>query len=46
MLKIGDFAKLARVRSYAALLPYHKLGLLVPEQVDPDSGYHWSSGQR
>jgi DNA-binding transcriptional MerR regulator len=45
MLKIGDFAKLSRV-SIRMLRYYDELGLLVPEQVDPVSGYRFYAAQQ
>jgi DNA-binding transcriptional MerR regulator len=38
MLNIGEFARLGQV-SPRMLRHYHELGLLVPDQVDPASGY-------
>jgi len=38
MLNIGEFAKLGQV-SPRMLRHYHELGLLVPERVDPTTGY-------
>lgn len=40
MLKIGDFARLARISS-RILRHYDRLGLLTPAQVDPATGYRW-----
>jgi DNA-binding transcriptional MerR regulator len=38
MLNIGEFAQLGQV-SPRMLRHYHEIGLLVPEQVDPTTGY-------
>jgi DNA-binding transcriptional MerR regulator len=38
MLNIGEFARLGQV-SPRMLRHYDRLGLLVPDRVDPDSGY-------
>jgi DNA-binding transcriptional MerR regulator len=38
MLNIGEFARLGQV-SPRMLRHYDQLGLLVPERVDPDTGY-------
>ena len=40
LLSIGEFARLSRL-SAKALRRYDELGLLVPQRVDPDSGYRW-----
>lgn len=40
MLKIGDFSKLSRL-SIKALRYYDEIGLLVPQQVDPFTGYRY-----
>ncbi|HEY7143551.1 MAG TPA: helix-turn-helix domain-containing protein [Streptosporangiaceae bacterium] len=39
-MSIGEFARLSRL-SAKALRLYDELGLLMPEQVDPASGYRW-----
>lgn len=45
MLKIGDFSKLARI-SIRMLRYYDTAGLLVPESIDPFTGYrHYSEAQ-
>lgn len=45
MFKIGDFSRLTRV-SVKTLRHYDKLGLLVPLQVDEQTGYrYYSAGQ-
>lgn len=40
MIKIGDFSKLARI-SVRMLRHYEKIGLLMPEYVDEQSGYRF-----
>ena len=40
LLSIGEFARRSRL-SAKALRRYDELGLLVPQCVDPDSGYRW-----
>lgn len=40
MLKIGDFSRLSRI-SIRMLRHYDSLGLLVPERVDPQTGYRY-----
>jgi DNA-binding transcriptional MerR regulator len=40
LLSIGEFAHASRL-SPKALRLYDELGLLVPERVDPDTGYRW-----
>jgi DNA-binding transcriptional MerR regulator len=40
MLKIGDFSKLSRI-SIRMLRHYDEIGLLVPENIDPFSGYRY-----
>ncbi|HEY6481459.1 MAG TPA: helix-turn-helix domain-containing protein [Streptosporangiaceae bacterium] len=40
LLSIGEFARLSRL-SAKALRRYDELDLLVPQRVDPDSGYRW-----
>ena len=42
MLKIGDFSKLSRV-SIRMLRHYDQMGLLVPENIDPLTGYRYYS---
>ncbi len=42
MFKIGDFSKLTMI-SIRMLRHYDSLGLLVPEQTDPDTGYRYYS---
>lgn len=42
MIRIGDFSKLSRI-SIRMLRHYNELGLLVPEQVDPSTGYRYYS---
>lgn len=45
MFRIGEFSRLSRV-SVRMLRHYDKLGLLVPDDVDPESGYRlYSIGQ-
>ena len=45
VLTIGEFASLTHL-SVRALRRYHEAGLLVPAQVDPDSGYrYYDAGQ-
>jgi len=39
-LSIGDFAKMTYL-SIKALRRYHDMGLLVPAEIDPDSGYRY-----
>lgn len=40
MLKIGDFSKLSRI-SIRMLRHYDEIGLLVPDEVDPFTGYRY-----
>ncbi|HEY3980743.1 MAG TPA: helix-turn-helix domain-containing protein [Streptosporangiaceae bacterium] len=40
LLSIGEFARRSRL-SAKALRRYDELDLLVPQRVDPDSGYRW-----
>ena len=40
MLKIGDFSKLSQI-SIRMLRYYDELGLLVPESIDPFTGYRY-----
>lgn len=40
MLKIGDFSKLSRI-SIRMLRHYNEIGLLVPETIDPLTGYRY-----
>jgi DNA-binding transcriptional MerR regulator len=40
LVSIGEFARLSRL-SPKALRLYDELGLLVPDRVDPDTGYRW-----
>jgi PPM family protein phosphatase len=40
LVNIGEFARLSRL-SAKALRRYDELGLLLPERVDPGSGYRW-----
>lgn len=40
LVSIGEFASLSRL-SPKALRLYDELGLLLPAQVDPDTGYRW-----
>ncbi|HEX4725495.1 MAG TPA: helix-turn-helix domain-containing protein [Pseudonocardiaceae bacterium] len=40
LLSIGEFARLSRL-SPKALRLYDELGLLVPDQVDAETGYRW-----
>ncbi|MGM9660869.1 MAG: MerR family transcriptional regulator [Faecousia sp.] len=42
MLKIGEFSKLSRV-SIRMLRHYDEIGLLVPQWIDPESGYRYYS---
>ncbi len=37
---IGDFSRMTHL-SIAALRHYHQVGLLLPSQIDPDSGYRF-----
>ncbi|HEY3687343.1 MAG TPA: MerR family DNA-binding transcriptional regulator [Streptosporangiaceae bacterium] len=39
-VSIGEFARLSRLL-VKALRRYDELGLLVPDRVDPDTGYRW-----
>ena len=41
MLKIGEFSKLSRI-SIRLLRQYDESGLLIPEAVDPFTGYRLS----
>jgi len=43
MLRIGEFSKLGQV-SIKTLRYYDSIGLLVPDSVDPESGYRYYSG--
>ena len=38
MFKIGEFSKLSRI-SIRMLRHYDEIGLLVPEEIDPWTGY-------
>ena len=40
MVSIGEFSRLSRL-SPKALRLYDELGLLVPDRVDPETGYRW-----
>lgn len=40
LVSIGEFARLSRL-SAKAPRRYDELGLLLPERVDPGSGYRW-----
>ena len=42
MLKIGEFSKLSRI-SIRMLRYYDEMGLLVPETIDPFTGYRYYS---
>ena len=42
MLKIGEFSKLSRV-SIRMLRYYDEMGFLVPETIDPFTGYRYYS---
>ena len=42
MLKIGDFSKLSRI-SVRMLRHYDEIGLLMPEEIDPFTGYRYYS---
>lgn len=42
MLKIGDFSKLSRI-SIRMLRHYAELGLLIPQNVDNETGYRYYS---
>lgn len=42
MLKIGDFSKLSRI-SIRMLRHYDEIGLLVPDSIDPFTGYRYYS---
>jgi len=39
-LSIGDFSRMTHL-SVKALRHYHEVGVLVPAEVDPSSGYRW-----
>lgn len=43
MFRIGDFSRLTQV-TVKALRHYDSLGLLVPAQVDPETGYRYYTG--
>ena len=42
MLKIGEFSKLSRI-SVRMLRHYDEIGLLMPEEIDPFTGYRYYS---
>lgn len=42
LFSIGDVAKLFHI-SVSSLRHYEAMGLLTPEQIDPDSGYRYYS---
>ena len=42
LFKIGDVAKLFNI-SVSTLRYYEKLGLVIPEEVDKDTGYRYYS---
>lgn len=45
MLKIGDFSKLTRI-SIRMLRHYNEIGLLIPEEIDEDTGYRYYSASQ
>ena len=45
MFRIGEFSKIAQV-SGRLLRYYDEIGLLIPESIDPETGYRYYSARQ